>query len=169
MTLNRRAFLNACTRAGIASPLLPGILLTLAAQAQGAAPDAGSSAGAEAKPAALPKISAEMLDRAAELAGVGPFTAEQKKMMLDGLNDQRDAYAQIRALKIGNDVPPTYVFHPGKAAATQVRIAPQPTNPPTCEAVVEESLLEQRDRGVQIPDGSAIRNWPPPPPGGSGT
>ena len=31
---NRRAFLNACTRAGIASPLLPGILYTLAAQAQ---------------------------------------------------------------------------------------------------------------------------------------
>ena len=30
---------------------------------------------------------------AAELAGVGPFTAEQKKMMLDGLNDQRDGYA----------------------------------------------------------------------------
>ena len=34
MTLDRRAFLNACTRAGIASPLLPGILYTLAAQAQ---------------------------------------------------------------------------------------------------------------------------------------
>ena len=35
-----------------------------------------------------------MLDQAAALAGVGPFTAEQKKMMLDGLNDQRDAYAR---------------------------------------------------------------------------
>ena len=34
MTLDRRAFLNACTSAGIASPLLPGILFTLAAQAQ---------------------------------------------------------------------------------------------------------------------------------------
>ena len=33
-----------------------------------------------------------MIDQAAELAGVGPFTAEQKKMMLDGLNEQRDAY-----------------------------------------------------------------------------
>ena len=106
-SLDRRAFLNACTRAGIASPLLPGILLTLAAQAQESAPDAK---------AALPKISAEMLDQAAELAGVGPFTAEQKKMMLDGLNDQRDAYAQIRALKLTNDVPPAYVFHPGNAA-----------------------------------------------------
>ena len=38
MTINRRAFLNACTSAGIASPLLPGILYTLAAQAQEAAP-----------------------------------------------------------------------------------------------------------------------------------
>jgi Asp-tRNA(Asn)/Glu-tRNA(Gln) amidotransferase A subunit family amidase len=116
--LDRRAFLNACTRAGIASPLLPGILLTLAAQAQEAAPVATSVASAEAKPPVLPKITEEMLDRAAELAGVGPFTVEQKKMMLDGLNDQRDAYAQIRALKLTNDVPPAYVFHPGPAVET---------------------------------------------------
>jgi Asp-tRNA(Asn)/Glu-tRNA(Gln) amidotransferase A subunit family amidase len=116
MNFDRRAFLNACARAGIASPLLPGILLTLAAQghAQVMSPDAG--AGAEVKPPVLPKITDEMLDRAAELAGVGPFTAEQKKMMLDGLSDQRDGYAQIRALKLTNDVPPAYVFHPGKAA-----------------------------------------------------
>ena len=57
-----------------------------------------------------------MIDRAAELAGVGPFTDAQKKMMLDGLNDQRDAYGQIRALKIANDVPPAFVFHPAPAA-----------------------------------------------------
>jgi Asp-tRNA(Asn)/Glu-tRNA(Gln) amidotransferase A subunit family amidase len=118
MSLDRRAFLHACTRAGIASPLLPGILLTLAAQAQEAGPDATSGASGEAKPPALPKITEEMLDRAAELAGVGPFTAEQKKMMLDGLNGQRDAYAQIRALKLTNDVPPAYVFHPGPAVET---------------------------------------------------
>jgi Asp-tRNA(Asn)/Glu-tRNA(Gln) amidotransferase A subunit family amidase len=127
MTINRRAFLNACTRAGIASPLLPGILYTLAAQAQQAAP--GSAApgasgaatpaaapNASAKTPALPKITPEMIDRAAEMAGLGPFTDAQKKMMLDGLNDQRDAYAQIRALKIANDVPPAYVFHPAPPA-----------------------------------------------------
>ena len=127
MSFDRRAFLNACTRAGIASPLLPGILYTLAAQAQevlvlartreaSGTPNPGTAADS-ARPA-LPKITEEMIDRAAELAGVGPFTAEQKKMMLDGLNDQRDAYAQIRALKIANDVPPAYVFHPGKALDT---------------------------------------------------
>jgi Asp-tRNA(Asn)/Glu-tRNA(Gln) amidotransferase A subunit family amidase len=129
-SLDRRAFLNACRCAGIASPLLPGILLTLAAQAQEAGSDAGSGANAEAKPPALPKITAEMLDRAAELAGVGPFTAEQKKMMLDGLNDQRDAYAQIRALKIGYDVPPAYVFHPGMAVAAEEAAATNKSTKP---------------------------------------
>jgi Asp-tRNA(Asn)/Glu-tRNA(Gln) amidotransferase A subunit family amidase len=120
MTINRRAFLNACTSAGIASPLLPGILYTLAAQAQESAPAASSTAtpntGSESKAPTLPKITPEMIDRAGELAGVGPFTDPQKKMMLDGLNDQRDGYAQIRALKIENDIPPAFVFHPGPAA-----------------------------------------------------
>ena len=93
---------------GIASPLLPGILFTLAAQAQEAAPDGEA--------AELPKITAEMLDQAAELAGVGPFTAEQKAMMLEGLNEQGEAYAAIRALKMENSVPPAFVFHPQPAA-----------------------------------------------------
>ncbi len=64
----------------------------------------------------LPKITSEMLDQAAILAGVGPFTAEQKKLMLDGLNDQRAGYDQIRALKIPNSIAPAYVFHPQPAA-----------------------------------------------------
>jgi len=127
MTVNRRAFLNACTRAGIASPLLPGILYTLATQAQEAAPSSAAlGASGAAAPAAtpkasaqtpaLPKITPEMIDRATELAGLGTFTDAQKKMMLEGLNDQRDAYGQIRALKIANDIPPAFVFHPGPAA-----------------------------------------------------
>ena len=107
MTLDRRGFLSACSRAGITSALLPGILYTLATQAQ--TPDG------EAK-AKLHKITAEMLDQAAMLAGVGPFTAEQKKMMLDGLNDQRGGYDEIRALKLPNSVAPAYVFHPLPAA-----------------------------------------------------
>jgi len=107
MHLDRRAFLNACSRACIASPLLPGILYTLAAQAQESSP--------AAKPAAPPKITPEMLDQAALLAGVGPFTPEQKKMMLDGLNQQRGSYDAIRALKLPNSVAPAYIFHPQPA------------------------------------------------------
>ena len=111
MTIDRRAFLNAFTKAGIASPLLPGILYTLAAQAQITVP-VGKTAIPESS---LPKITPEMLDQAAALAGIGPFTAEQKKMMLDGLNDQRADYDKIRALKVPNSVPPAFIFHPQPA------------------------------------------------------
>ena len=130
MTLDRRAFLNACSAAGIASPLLPGILYTLAAQAQESAPatvpaappataqaqESTPSASAAPVGSVLPKITNDMLDQAAALAGVGPFTADQKKTMLDGLNDQRSGYDKIRALKLDNSVPPAYVFHPQPAA-----------------------------------------------------
>ena len=108
MDLDRRAFLSACSRAGITSALLPGALYALAAQAQENAP------ASEARK--LPRITPEMLDQAAMLAGIGPFSAEQKKMMLDGLNDQRSGYDHIRALKIPNSVPPAYIFHPQTAA-----------------------------------------------------
>ena len=109
MTLDRRAFLNACSCAGITSALMPGILYTLAAQAQ---------EPANASKPELAKITPEMIEQAAMLAGVGPFTEEQKKLMLEGLNEQRSGYEQIRALKIPNSVAPAYVFHPQAATAT---------------------------------------------------
>ncbi len=113
MTLDRRRFLAACSRAGITSALLPGVLYTLAAQAQKAAPGAKPKEPAKIAAAKEPaKVTAEMLDQAAALAGVGPFTAEQKKMMLDGLNEQHGSYEPIRALKLANSVPPAFVFHP---------------------------------------------------------
>ncbi len=126
MTLDRRSFLAACSRAGITSALLPGVLYTLAAQAQqtapqtppGASPAANPEANQPAKPSpSLPKITPEMIDQAAALAGVGPFTAEQKQLMLEGLNGQRDAYEPIRALKMANSLPPAFVFHPLPAEA----------------------------------------------------
>ena len=108
MTLDRRRFLTACSRAGIASALLPGVLYTLAAQAQETATGHQDA----------PKITDEMIDQASLLAGVGPFSAEQKKMMLDGLNDERSSYEPIRALKLANSVAPAYVFHPLPAASS---------------------------------------------------
>jgi Asp-tRNA(Asn)/Glu-tRNA(Gln) amidotransferase A subunit family amidase len=99
MNFDRRTFLSNFTAASISSPLLPGILYTLAAQAQ------GNESGSK-----LAKITPQMIDHAAVLAGVGPFTAEQKQMMLDGLNIQRDEYAPIRAMNMPNSVQPAYVF-----------------------------------------------------------
>jgi Asp-tRNA(Asn)/Glu-tRNA(Gln) amidotransferase A subunit family amidase len=123
MQLDRRAFLNACSSAGITSVLLPGILYTLAAQAQEAAP--------AAKPAAKPKITPEILDQAALLAGVGPFTPEQKKLMLDGLNQQRGSYDAIRTLKLPNSVAPAYIFHPQ----------------PAPQAAAQQAIMETRASG----------------------
>jgi Asp-tRNA(Asn)/Glu-tRNA(Gln) amidotransferase A subunit family amidase len=98
MALDRRGFLTACSRAGVASALLPGVLYTLASQAQG-----------DGKPAA--KVTPEMLEDAAALAGV-PLTIEQKGMMLDALGGMRDDYGSIRALKMPNSVAPAFVFNP---------------------------------------------------------
>jgi Asp-tRNA(Asn)/Glu-tRNA(Gln) amidotransferase A subunit family amidase len=119
MTLDRRGFLTACSRAGITSALLPGVLYTLAAQAQEAANTDQS------KP---PKITPEMIDQAAVLAGVGPFTAEQKKMMIDGLVDQNGSMKAIRKLKLPNSVAPAFVFHPLPAVTGN-----EP--PPVCESL----------------------------------
>jgi len=119
MTLDRRDFLVACSRAGMSSALLPGVLYTLAAQAQEAT---GTD---QSKP---PKFTPEMIDQAATLAGVGPFTAEQKQMMIDGLVDQNGSMKAIRKLKIPNSVAPAFVFHP--MAAPMAR-----ATGPACETV----------------------------------
>jgi Asp-tRNA(Asn)/Glu-tRNA(Gln) amidotransferase A subunit family amidase len=109
MPLDRRGFLAACSRAGITSALFPGVLYTLASQAQ-ESPDTDQS-----KP---PKITPDMIDQAAIMAGIGPFTDEQKKMMIDGLVDQNGSFKAIRKLKLPNSVQPAYAFHPFPAAGT---------------------------------------------------
>lgn len=114
MTLDRRGFLAACSRVGITSALLPGVLYTLASQAQ------DSSHTDQSKP---PKITPEMIDQAAIIAGVGPFNEEQKKMMIDGLVDQDGAYKAIRKLKLPNSVPPAFVFHPLAASPAVPHVA----------------------------------------------
>ena len=107
MTINRRSFLNACAKAGIASPLFPGVLFTLASQSQEPA------ATDESKP---PVITPEMIDQAGLIAGIGPFTAEQKQMMIDGLVDQNGSIKAIRKLEMPNSVQPAFAFHPLAAA-----------------------------------------------------
>jgi len=126
MTLDRRDFLAACSRAGITSALLPGILYTLASQA--AEGQQQLVKGPPGHASAWDKITPEMLDQAAQLAGVGPFTAEQKKMMLEGLTRQRDGYAKIRALKLPNSVAPAFVFHPQPAAGATLPFATESGN-----------------------------------------
>jgi Asp-tRNA(Asn)/Glu-tRNA(Gln) amidotransferase A subunit family amidase len=100
--IDRRAFLTVSARFGLASTLFPGALYTLAAQAQPSNPATRTE---------LPKITPEMIDAAAALAGI-TIAADQKQMMLDGLNQQRDGYAAIRKMQLPNSVPPAYIFDP---------------------------------------------------------
>ena len=58
-----------------------------------------------------------MLEAAAVIAGV-PLTPEQRKVMLEGLNQQRKSYDAIRALHIANSVPPAFIFDPLPPGAT---------------------------------------------------
>jgi len=107
--MNRRQLLAACSGAGIASSLFPGALLGLLhAQATKPEPDAND---------AYPKVTPEMLEAAAAIAGI-QLTPEQRAMMLDGVTEQRDGLKQIRAMKLGPSVSPAMVFDPRPAHFT---------------------------------------------------
>ena len=105
----RRRFLAACTAVGVGNTLLPGVLLGLATAAE--AQNTAVAKSGEGEGHALPKITVEMIDAAAAIAGIS-LTAEQKKMMLEGLSSQRDAVVAIRGLKLENSVAPAVVFDP---------------------------------------------------------
>lgn len=126
--LSRRRFLAACSAAGIANPLLPGVLLALSSQSS-----AAQTSGKSASAAAL-KISPEMLDAAAAIAGIS-LTTEQKNLMLNGLKSQRDSVDAIRGLDIPNSVAPAFVFNPVPSGVVldtvkrPIRISPAPHLP----------------------------------------
>jgi Asp-tRNA(Asn)/Glu-tRNA(Gln) amidotransferase A subunit family amidase len=113
---DRRAFLTVTGRFGLASTLFPGILYTLAAQTTPEA-QAQEAENADQKTPEPPKITNEMIDQAAALAGI-TIAPEYKAAMLDGLNQQRGGYFAIRKLKIPNSVAPAIVFDPLPPGAT---------------------------------------------------
>ena len=89
--LDRRAFLVVCSRLGLTSTLLPGVLWAMA----------------DAKP----KITREMIDSAARIADV-PIPDEYKEMMLEGLNGYAESFDAIYQLHIKNEVAPAVIFDP---------------------------------------------------------
>ena len=99
--LDRRRFLAVFSALGLSQTLLPGVLFGMT-QAQ--SPTA-------TKAPSLEKITPEIIDAAAVIAGI-TVTDEQKKMMLKGLNQQRDSVMVIRSLHLPNSVAPAFVFDP---------------------------------------------------------
>lgn len=104
---SRRRFLTVSAAAGLGSTMLPGVLLALATQNA----SAQTSSDAPDKAAQLPKITVEIIEQAAIIAGVR-FTEEQRKVMIEGLTGQRDDVVEIRKLVLPNSVAPALVFDP---------------------------------------------------------
>ncbi|HEY3767825.1 MAG TPA: amidase [Candidatus Angelobacter sp.] len=89
--LERRTFLAVCSRLGLATTLLPGVLWAMADEKG--------------------KVTREMIDSAAVVADVH-IADEYKEMMLEGLNSYTEAFDAIYALHIKNEVAPAIIFDP---------------------------------------------------------
>ena len=94
--LDRRRFLQTCSRMGFGSTLLPGVLWALA----------------DGKP----ELTEGMIEQAQTIADVA-IPAEYRKMMLESLNDHRKSFEQIYELHIANSVAPALLFDPLLPAA----------------------------------------------------
>jgi Asp-tRNA(Asn)/Glu-tRNA(Gln) amidotransferase A subunit family amidase len=89
--LDRRDFLAVCSRFGLTTTLLPGVLWAMADEKG--------------------KVTREMIDNAAAVADVH-ILDEYKEMMLDSLTGYARDYEAIYALKIPNQVAPAVIFDP---------------------------------------------------------
>jgi Asp-tRNA(Asn)/Glu-tRNA(Gln) amidotransferase A subunit family amidase len=115
-TSSRRRFLAVCSAAGLGHTLLPGALLTLSlAQSREAQAQDGDKKTEDASEFA--KITPEMIDAAAAIAGIA-VSDEQKKMMFEGLTEQRESLHAIRELHLPNSVAPAFVFDPVPGGTT---------------------------------------------------
>jgi Asp-tRNA(Asn)/Glu-tRNA(Gln) amidotransferase A subunit family amidase len=128
---SRREFLTICSAAGAGSTFFAGTLMALASEN----PEE--------------KVTAEMINQAAALAGID-IKAGQTAALVSKLNEQRRAYNAIRRLHLPNDLPPAFRFDPvtsGKIAppseSAPVRIG---TAPGTTPAIVESELPKDLEK-----------------------
>ena len=139
LQFNRRHFLAAIAPFGVAHTLFPGALLGVA-EAQ-AARDKGRN-----EP---PRITKEMIDNAAAIAGVH-IDEGDKEMMLDNLNNALTHYEAIHNLHLPNEVPPAFVFQPilsgmniaAPTGPTSLSPAPTVTAPRNLEDVAFYSVRQ---------------------------
>ena len=90
-TIDRRHVLKVLSTAGVGSAIFGRALSVMAADA--------------------PKITEEMIRQASWIAGI-TLTDEQRKLMLDGVNQSETDYAKVRAIAVANAVPPAFTFDP---------------------------------------------------------
>jgi Asp-tRNA(Asn)/Glu-tRNA(Gln) amidotransferase A subunit family amidase len=117
LATGRRRFLALCTAAGLGQTLLPGALLAMAQAPAGSSATAGSAPQATPGPGAavpladLPKITPEMLEAAANVAGIR-LTPEQRQTILQSVTGQRQTAVRLRQVHLENAVAPADIFNP---------------------------------------------------------
>src|ERR1700675_1857414 len=128
---SRREFLTICSAAGVGSTFFAGSLFALAAE----------------KPEE--KVTVEMVDQAAALAGIN-ILPDKTAALLSKLNEQRRGYAAIRRLHLSNDIPPAFRFDPVTSSqiaphteSAPIRIAAAPGAPP---AIVEGDVPKDLEK-----------------------
>ena len=90
-SIDRRHVLKVLSAAGVGSAVFGRALAAIAADAA--------------------KVTDAMIGQAAWIAGI-PITDDQRTLMLDGINEAEDAYAKMRAVALGNAIPPAFAFDP---------------------------------------------------------
>jgi Asp-tRNA(Asn)/Glu-tRNA(Gln) amidotransferase A subunit family amidase len=97
MSVDRRAFLEACSAIGVSGTLFPGALY------------------AQIDPEA-PELTTEDVAAAEDIAGLS-FTEAEREMLLETLQENLDGYASLRDLEMPNSRRPAVTFDPRVAGA----------------------------------------------------
>ncbi len=101
-SIDRRRVLKVLSAAGVGSAVFGRALVAMAAE--------------------TPKITDDMVRQAAWISGT-KITDEQRKLMLEGLNQADGDYGKMRAIPIPNAVPPAFTFDPTIAGKPSRRAA----------------------------------------------
>jgi Asp-tRNA(Asn)/Glu-tRNA(Gln) amidotransferase A subunit family amidase len=107
-SIDRRRVLKVLSIAGIGSATFGRALAALAADA--------------------PKITDEMLRQASWIAGI-KITDDQRKLMIEGLNQADAGYAKLREVTLPNDVPPAFTIDPASFRQAPRKPSPPPERP----------------------------------------
>ncbi len=93
LDLDRRRFLAYFSTLGLGSSLFPGVLWARLQEEE------------------EPRITADLLDEAEQIAGL-EFTEEERELMLRGLNSRLRAFEQLREVELPNSISPALYFDP---------------------------------------------------------
>src|SRR6185312_5181184 len=111
MQPDRRHFLSVCSAFGLSSTLFPGVLYGMTQAAAAPATPTSNAQQPNAQKPEPPKITKDMINAAATIAGV-EIKDEYKDMMVSDLNDRLASYKTIHEMKLPNSVAPAIMFNP---------------------------------------------------------